>query len=162
MITNTKISYLSSKFWKGKHGCRLLGVYKHRCFKVVICVSHLWKLSQHHSTFNFDLISLLLPLLVHLYIYILLVLYFDFAIMNCSVSSEFVFVLIQMRKVWRYHRTDRTRQHNAILLSSLFLPLNGQNKQDKRTNNDLQSTTQKTKNWATLTPRKLKVNSGAP
>ena len=37
---------------------------------------------------------------------------------------------------------------------------NGQKKNDKRTNNDLQSTTQKTKYWATETSQKLGVKSG--
>ena len=32
----------------------------------------------------------------------------------------------------------------------------------KRTNNDLQNTTHKTKDWATQTPLKTGVNSGAP
>ena len=34
-------------------------------------------------------------------------------------------------------------------------------KKDKRTNNDVQNTTQKTKDWTTQTPHKPGVNSGA-
>ena len=39
---------------------------------------------------------------------------------------------------------------------------NDQKKNDKRTNNDLQNTTQNTKDWATRTARKTEVNSYAP
>ena len=38
---------------------------------------------------------------------------------------------------------------------------NGQKKTDKRTNNDPQKTTQKAKDWATWTPLKPRMNSGA-
>ena len=40
--------------------------------------------------------------------------------------------------------------------------INGQKKKDKRTNNDLQSTTQIIKDWAARTPLKTGMNSGAP
>ena len=39
---------------------------------------------------------------------------------------------------------------------------NGKKKKDKRTNNDLQNTTHKTKDHVTRTPPKTGVNSGAP
>ena len=39
---------------------------------------------------------------------------------------------------------------------------NDQKKKNKWTNNDLQNTTQKTKDWATRTPLKTGVTSGAP
>jgi hypothetical protein len=40
---------------------------------------------------------------------------------------------------------------------------NGQKKlEDKRTNNDLQNVTHKTKDWVTRTPQKPGVNLGAP
>ena len=39
---------------------------------------------------------------------------------------------------------------------------NGQKNKDKRTNNDLQNITQKTKDRTTRTPLKHGVNSGAP
>jgi ribosomal protein L44E len=39
---------------------------------------------------------------------------------------------------------------------------NDQAKKYKRTNNDLQNTTKKTEDWATRTPLKPRVNSGAP
>jgi hypothetical protein len=39
---------------------------------------------------------------------------------------------------------------------------NGQNKKDKRTNNDLQKIIHKTKDWITRTPLKTEVNSDAP
>jgi hypothetical protein len=52
--------------------------------------------------------------------------------------------------VIRIHKSKKDRQYNS------------QKKKDKRTNNDLQSTTQKTKDWVTRTPRKPEVNSGAP
>ena len=50
-----------------------------------------------------------------------------------------------MAKVWRYQwairsRKSKDRQHN------------GQKTKDRRTNNDLQNITQKTKDWATGTP----------
>jgi hypothetical protein len=48
----------------------------------------------------------------------------------------------------KYMDTYRTRQHN------------GQEKKDKRTNNDLQNMTNKTKDRVTRTPLKPGVNSG--
>ena len=39
---------------------------------------------------------------------------------------------------------------------------NGKKKRDKRTNNDLRNTTQKTKDRATRTPLKTGLNSGVP
>jgi hypothetical protein len=47
-------------------------------------------------------------------------------------------------------RKSKDRQHN------------GQMKKDKRTNNDLNNTTQKTKDRATRTPQKPGVNLAAP
>jgi hypothetical protein len=52
--------------------------------------------------------------------------------------------------VIRIGKSKKDRQHN------------GQKKKDKMTNEDLQNTTQKTKNRATRTPKKPGVNSGAP
>jgi len=56
------------------------------------------------------------------------------------------------RRVWRYQKgkSKKDKQHN------------GQQKKDKRTNNDLQSIAQKTKDRKAQTPLKLGVNSGAP
>ena len=51
------------------------------------------------------------------------------------------------RRVVRIRKSKEDRKHN------------GQNKKDKRTNNDLQNTTQKTKDRATRTPLKPGVNS---
>jgi hypothetical protein len=39
---------------------------------------------------------------------------------------------------------------------------NGKKRKDKKTNNDLQNTPQKTKDWATQTPKKMGMISGAP
>ena len=44
----------------------------------------------------------------------------------------------------------------------MYRQSNGQTKTDKRTNNDLQNTTHKTKDRVTRTPQKPEVNSGAP
>ena len=52
--------------------------------------------------------------------------------------------------VIRSHKSKKDHQYN------------GQNKKDKRTNNDVQKTTHKTKDWATRTPLKPGFNSGAP
>jgi hypothetical protein len=56
-----------------------------------------------------------------------------------------IFYDLDERRVWRYKRNNhicksKDRRHN------------GQKKKDKRTNNDLQNTTQKSKDQATWTP----------
>ena len=52
--------------------------------------------------------------------------------------------------VIRIRKSKKNRQHN------------GQNKKDKRTNNDLQNKTQKTKDRATRTPLKIECELGCP
>ena len=52
--------------------------------------------------------------------------------------------------VIRNHISKKNRQYN------------GQKKKHKRTNNDLQNFTHKTKDRVTRTPLKIGVNSGAP
>ena len=54
----------------------------------------------------------------------------------------------------------KDRQHNGQKKKDR--QHNGQKKMDNRTNNDLQNTTQKTKERATRAPLKLGVNSYAP
>ena len=58
--------------------------------------------------------------------------------------------MIPCLKVSRIRKSKKDRQHND------------QNKKDKRTNNDLQSTTQETKDRTTRTPLKKMMNSCAP
>jgi hypothetical protein len=55
-----------------------------------------------------------------------------------------------MKGVIRICKSKKNRQHN------------GKQKKDKRTNNDLQNTAQKTTDKVIWTPLKLGVNAGAP
>jgi hypothetical protein len=60
---------------------------------------------------------------------------------------------------WRYQRSIRIRIH---CISKKGKQHNGQRKKDKRTNNHIQDSTQKTKDQATRTPLKPGMNSSAP
>jgi len=61
-------------------------------------------------------------------------------------------VYVCFKNIWRPQESLQSRK------SKKDKQHNGQKKKDKRTNNDLQNTTQKTKDWATQTPLKLGVN----
>ena len=67
--------------------------------------------------------------------------------------------ILCIRKVWRYQRSIRIRIH---CISKKGKQHNGQKKKDKRTNNHIQNSTQKTKDQATRTPLKPGMNSSAP
>jgi hypothetical protein len=66
----------------------------------------------------------------------------------CTVTSADEFY--DTKGIIRICKSRKNRQHN------------GQKKNDKMTNNDLQNTTHRTKDWVTRTPLKQVVNSGAP
>ena len=72
--------------------------------------------------------------------------------LSCFTSWHIPIIKLQcIRRVWRYQRGDQNS------LNKKDRQYNDQNKKDKRTNNDLQNTTQKTKDRATRT--KLKTGS---
>jgi hypothetical protein len=74
------------------------------------------------------------------------------AILNLSILQPFYLnVLIVIRNVWRYESGNLIRSRK----SKKDWQHNDQMKKDKRTNNDLQSITLKTKNRATRTTLKL-------
>ena len=57
---------------------------------------------------------------------------------------------------------EDTKEVIRIRISKMNRQHNGQKKKHKRTNNDLQNTTHKTRDRVTRTPLKPVVNSGAP
>ena len=57
---------------------------------------------------------------------------------------------------------DNTEGNQKPFQSKKDRQKNGQKIKDQRTNNDLQNTTQKTKDWVMQTPLKRGMNSGAP
>jgi len=62
----------------------------------------------------------------------------------------------RLRKVWRYQSVIRSRKFEKDRKHK------GETKRDKKTNNDPQNTTQKTKDWATQTPQQGMMNSVSP